>query len=231
MRTHVRAMLAIPLVLALASSATPAIADSDQLPAWQPPIWTGTYVGLQGGMNWLDVSIDPLGSYALNGGFGGGHVGFNYQFGTIVAGAEADVNLETGETSASANGASYGFPNATASAHSAVTSSGSVRARAGIPLGQTLVYATAGYSWTNIEFDAKAHSGTTSVNYSSGFSFDGLVYGAGAETFITQNITFRLEVLHTDYAAKPLSIRGHYSGVDFDPSSDAVRAGVSWHFN
>jgi outer membrane immunogenic protein len=225
MRTHacpMRALLAIPLALILSCPATHANAGSDTLPVWQPPIWTGSYVGLQGGMNWLDVSVDPFESYALNGGFGGGHVGFNYQFGTIVLGAEANVDLETGAAQASVNGADYGFPNA---------SSGAFKARAGIPLGQTLVYATAGYSWTNVEFDVKAQASATSLRYSSGLSFDGLVYGAGAETFITQNITFRLEALHTDYAAKPLSIRGHYSGVDVEPSSDAVRAGVSWHYN
>src|SRR6516225_2062118 len=57
-----------------------------------PPIvspatnWSGFYIGAIGGY----ASESGSDSSGIKGGFGGGTVGYNWQFGTIVAGIEAD---------------------------------------------------------------------------------------------------------------------------------------------
>ena len=48
--------------------------------------WSGFYIGAMGGYG-KENSSDPL---ALKGGFGGGTVGYNWQFGQFVAGIEGD---------------------------------------------------------------------------------------------------------------------------------------------
>ena len=51
-----------------------------------PTNWSGFYIGAMGGYGSENTS-DGLG---IKGGFGGGTVGYNWQFGALVAGFEAD---------------------------------------------------------------------------------------------------------------------------------------------
>src|SRR5674476_939350 len=60
--------------------------------------WTGLYLGGHAGYGWSAVNQDitnflgilGLGGFDMNGGFGGGQLGFNYQTGMFVFGVEAD---------------------------------------------------------------------------------------------------------------------------------------------
>ena len=69
--------------------------------------WTGFYVGVQTGGGWdspnwyADPTGGPTGAspagfhdalYKASGAFGGGQIGFNYQFGRYVVGAQADFD-------------------------------------------------------------------------------------------------------------------------------------------
>ena len=82
----------------------PAILPPDQSPpAAVVPSYdcTGFYVGAQIGDGWGDASgtqnaggtFFPVGPYTIDpaGALAGGHVGFNYQAGALVLGAEADL--------------------------------------------------------------------------------------------------------------------------------------------
>ena len=60
--------------------------------------WTGFYIGAMGGYGWSDQVRASIGGIAvsassndLNGGFGGGTVGYNQQMGSWVIGIEADA--------------------------------------------------------------------------------------------------------------------------------------------
>src|SRR6478609_10839090 len=53
--------------------------------------WTGFYVGANAGYGWGNTSTNNLGQVGdLDGFIGGGQVGYNYQIGQFVLGAEAD---------------------------------------------------------------------------------------------------------------------------------------------
>src|SRR5207248_3608103 len=61
--------------------------------------WSGFYIGAMGGYA-SESTSDPI---AVKGGFGGGTVGYNWQFGTIVAGIEADGAFGSIRASATEN--------------------------------------------------------------------------------------------------------------------------------
>jgi hypothetical protein len=76
-------------------------------PVIVPWTWTGFYASLQGGYAW-DGSIVFIGpwnkGFGDRGFFGGPNVGYNYQIGSFVIGAQAAM------TSATANGSAYAYP-------------------------------------------------------------------------------------------------------------------------
>src|SRR4051795_6966700 len=87
-------MKRVVLGLLLASIAGAAgAADMSARPAYtkapmmSPAInWSGFYIGAMGGYA-AEATSDPL---AIKGGFAGGTLGYNWQFGTVVLGLEAD---------------------------------------------------------------------------------------------------------------------------------------------
>jgi hypothetical protein len=54
--------------------------------------WTGFYIGVNGGGGFGSSNWDSTGSRDVSGGVIGGTVGYNYQFGQVVAGIEGDVD-------------------------------------------------------------------------------------------------------------------------------------------
>src|SRR5215468_3486284 len=62
-------------------------------PAYNPIYtWTGFYVGINGGGGWGNSQWDGLNSFDVSGGLIGGTVGYNWQFGQAVVGAEGDID-------------------------------------------------------------------------------------------------------------------------------------------
>lgn len=184
------------------------------------PIWTGVYVGFQGGMNWsdLDTSFNSFNTSAVS---GGGHVGFNLGLGPVVVGIEADATLDDVSFAYStAGGGSQNFD---------TDWSGTLRGRIGIPIGPALFYATAGYAWTDVSISGQSGGGTS---FSGDHRFDGVVYGIGAEAYVFPNMSVRLEALRFDYSSDRLSFSGATGGAEeFDPSDTVVRAGITFHLN
>jgi outer membrane immunogenic protein len=120
-----------------------------------PHDWTGVYLGAQAGYGWGQSSgtqnaggtFFPVVPYAIDpaGAFAGGHVGFNYQTGALVLGAEADLeasNLE-GSTAFSAFDQTYVF-------NVKADTLASVRGRAGWARDQLMLYGTAGVAWGHV---------------------------------------------------------------------------------
>ena len=75
------------------------VAAAQPAPYYQPgpaynPIytWTGFYVGINGGGGWGSSQWDAVNSFDVSGGLIGGTVGYNWQFGQVVVGAEGDID-------------------------------------------------------------------------------------------------------------------------------------------
>ena len=207
--------------------------------------WSGWYAGLNAGYAWSNhTSIDVVGTpnfgSALNGapqglagavagattsipvGNGGGfivgsQVGYNYQFRSVVAGLEADIQGLSGIGSGStANTVPFpGFStlviNTTITSAKSVDWLGTVRGRLGVTIAPTiLAYATGGLAYgevkTDINFTQQVVGPlcTVCVPYgfrSTGETRTGYALGAGVEWVIASQWTGKVEYLHYDLGA------------------------------
>lgn len=185
------------------------------------PIWNGAYIGFHGGAKWGDIDTDFSSNVSATDITGGGHIGYNLSLMGVMVGVEADANLDSTR---------YGLDIMGGGTGSFETDwSGSLRGRIGIPVGPVLLYATAGYAWTEATLnEVSANGGSFSANH----TFNGVVYGLGAEAFVLPNMSLRLEALRYDYSAEDISISGAQNALEeFDPSETVVRAGVTFHLN
>jgi outer membrane immunogenic protein len=215
-----RALAALALTFASAPLLLPTMSTTARADM-MAPIWTGAYVGAHGGAKWSDVSTDFSTNLSATDITGGGHIGYNIGLGGIVIGLEADASLDSSKFSFSPLGGGSGSYES--------DWSGTIRGRIGMPVGPALLYATAGYAWTDATISQTSLGGGS---FSSKHTFDGVVYGLGAETYVLPNLSLRLEALRFDYGADKLSITGVKNVLEeFDPSDTVVRAGVTFHLN
>ena len=212
----IRTIMALGLAIAPFAALKTPDARADML----APIWTGVYAGFHGGAKWadLDTSFSELSATNAT---GGGHIGYNLGLGGFLIGVESDANLD---------GSSFGYSTAGGGTGSFETNwSGTIRGRFGLPVGPALLYATAGYAWTETTLSEKTGAGGS---FSGSHSFTGVVYGVGAESYVLPNLSLRLEALRYDYGSDKISISGAANALqEFDPSDTVVRAGVTFHLN
>jgi outer membrane immunogenic protein len=182
-------------------------------------IWSGLYLGLHGGYAFGQTTIHEarLGKVDTNGGFGGLHIGHNWQIGSVVFGVEADANRSFASGTRS-------FPSGfDASASREWSASG--RVRAGVTFGSLLAYATAGGA-VGGQSTTVGMAGTTWRGPETHF---GYVYGGGLEWQMSRSISLRGEVLRYDFNERTMHVGGGQSPLKLDDM--VVRGGLSYRFN
>jgi outer membrane immunogenic protein len=225
--------------------------------AYGPPFsWTGLYVGVNAGYSWgradLDVSgtVQALGEQLggtvsdrarLNGGLGGGQIGYNWQSKGWVYGVEADIQWTGHDDDISA---CLDLVSVCAKASYELDWFGTVRGRAGyLVFPDTLLYLTGGLAYGHVSADFSASHpllGTTSVSDSA--TKTGWVIGGGLEWALDRSWRARAEYLYMDLGSMRTKL-GPISGTlpevgDFDASGTArtdftdqiVRVGLSYKF-
>jgi outer membrane immunogenic protein len=191
-------------------------------PYLQASTWTGAYVGLHAGYAW-GTGTSSFGGFTggdtdIDGGFGGGQIGYNWQApgANWVLGVEADVS-----------GGDIGF-NETIPGGSESTSinvMGTVRGRLGfLVTPQTLIYGTGGFAWARNTVDINVPG---VIVASSSATHTGWAAGAGIEHAFAPNWTARLEYLHTDYGTETY----FNSPVGLSADTDQVRVGINYLFH
>lgn len=179
-----------------------------------PPFsWTGFYVGVNGGFGTSDVRGNAFlgGGSAFgspNGGLVGGTVGYNYQIGQFVLGAEASLDwADLSKSRTFADGSTDNLK---------VDSLGNVLARAGWAWDRTLFYVAGGYAGGDVHAGA-FNDTVTGLSYSGNSAWQsGYAVGGGIEYAITNNISVKGEYLFSQLDGKT-----YYAG-----SPDAVKAGL-----
>jgi outer membrane immunogenic protein len=158
-----------------------------------PPIvspltnWSGFYIGAMGGYG-SENTDDPLG---IKGGFGGGTVGYNWQFANFVAGIEADGAFADINNSASA--VVGGIPiTATAKIDALAT----VRGRFGVAFDQVLLYGTGGFALA----DTKVSASSPTVGVSDTKTLTGWTAGAGVEWMFLPRWSLKAEYLYRSFS-------------------------------
>ena len=192
-----------------ATAGTAAAADFPVGPYYTAPSsysaysWIGPYIGGTLGYEWGDVSNNPT---RPSGVAGGVEAGFNWQHGNFVYGAEADFNLSGADDTF----APWQFSNPWF---------GTVRGRAGVAIGNVLVYGTAGLAYGELTAE-------TAGNLSESHTSFGWTAGAGAEIGLTPHWSAKAEWLYLDFANRSYSVTGTNNGL----AANLLRLGVNYRF-
>lgn len=227
-------MRAILAAVTIVSAASPALAAD----LWQPQPsfkdegvyeqrsrWQGFYLGLNGGYAWGDTQDAPFligdtnvgsfGSLSPEGAFGGGQIGYNAVFGRMLVGVEADIQ------GADINDSTAG-PDGFASTD--INLFGTVRGRLGLVSDRTLIYATAGYAWADVDTSISGAFGTISGSD----TLDGYTVGGGIEYALSDNWSTKLEYQYVDLEDTRFGLGAVATKID--PDFHTVRAGLNYRF-
>lgn len=204
---YLRFLAASALVFAgtVAAAADPVRSSYGVPPA---PIWSGAYVGLDGGYRRVSFG---RGARSEGGFIGGVHAGYLSQLGLVALG---------GELEAAYLGGRIGTVPALGGARIGQSWMLAAKLRAGVPFGRLLVFTAAGYARTSIDVrDSHARAGWRS----------GYLLGGGVEYAMTDRLALRGEydfVRHGDQKV----VLGNGVRVRGDLTNHLVRAGVSYRF-
>ncbi|MBX9741576.1 MAG: outer membrane beta-barrel protein [Beijerinckiaceae bacterium] len=231
--------------------------------------WTGFYAGLNAGGAWNENrGLSSAGFIAPNpvifgngnsddvGFTGGAQIGYNMQFGSFVAGVEADINYL--DRNGGGNGAfpaiAGGAPDFTDFAVGGGNRGnwfGTVRGRLGFAFDRALIYGTGGLAYgarsgsasiTQRDYDSVAGIATlTNLPGTGGNGSNvGWALGAGMEYAFTNSMSFKIEYLHVDLGSNSRTFvagpgfggvaGGETITVRNENKFDVVRAGVNFRF-
>src|SRR5262252_7786367 len=184
--------------------------------------WTGIYFGVNAGYGWAQGSsttvfgggltggtTTPFGRGATElgnaglfasssplGGIAGGQIGFNWQAGMVVFGAEFDAQW-SGQSNAVSLICTPPMPGCTATEAVKIRSLTTGRARIGLAFDWLMPYVTVGGALVNARDDLTVNVGGVSANFQplSGTTL-GWTAGAGVDVALSSNWSARLEYLH-----------------------------------
>jgi outer membrane immunogenic protein len=228
-----------------------------------PASWAGFYVGANLGYQWgaghSSMSLEPSraawtaispafgffdGRYgdSPSGFLGGAQLGINWQSGTVVFGAEADIDwLDADETSVRSADVPLFFP-ARGAVRQELDWLGTVRGRLGLlvnPDQSLLVYATGGLAFgrvnTSHEFGRVDTPALVGFGASSSETEFGWTVGAGGELRLDRNWSIKGEYLYYDLGDQnvvgaPVNQAPNGFGADahYETSGHIVRFGVNY---
>jgi outer membrane immunogenic protein len=187
-----------------------------------PVEWTGLYFGVNAGYGWAKGSTTTrfvgdlaggtttpsgrgptelsgtsvFGSSSPSGAIAGGQIGFNWQRGMLVFGAEAD-----GQWSGQQDAASIACttPNCVGTSTAKIKSLATGRARVGVAFDWLLPYVTAGAALVNVEDNLTlTAAGVTGAFPALSTTSLGWTVGAGVDVALSSNWSARFEYLHIE---------------------------------
>lgn len=250
------------LLAAVAAIGFASVASAGDVPVKAPaPVaragyygWTGFYIGGNLGGSWANndaTYFQPLflgsgtASFSQASVIGGGQVGYNWQIGATVLGAEADFDAR--HWSGSATVAPFvGVPTALVNLTQEENWLSTVRGRIGFTYGNALLYATGGVAFgetqnSYTEFVTTNAAQTRTLSDST--TKTGWAAGAGVEYAMWKNVpgkvSLGVEYLYVDLGDTTLSQgTSTAGGLPFPPSQatfkdrwNIVRAKLNWRFD
>jgi outer membrane immunogenic protein len=163
------------------------------VPFVAPYSWTGLYIGLNAGYGGAKVTETLAGAVSgstgamLPGALGGAQLGYNYQFGSVVMGFEADFDGSMATRSLTVPGIM--------SATAQIPWIGTLRGRLGYAFDRYFLYATAGGAANQLISTVNvAGIGSSSTTFTHG----AWTAGGGLEAAISRDFSVRVEYLYVD---------------------------------
>ena len=215
--------LAAALGFASAAHAGGSLKDTPVEPVYHAPIWQGLYFGAFGGYAWGDAEYDKPSFYGdgslkdievfdfdLDGGLVGGQIGYDFQRGDYVFGIVGDYSGLNSDDTYIHGPESDVEPGKRLFSHDVeLNSVATLRGRLGYAFDHSLIYATAGAAFVDV--DLSACSGNVfkgegenkqkvgcKVKPSVDDDYTSFVIGAGFERQIADGVSLFAEYLYID---------------------------------
>lgn len=209
-----------------AAMVSPAVAADMSMP-YEAPVssdWSGFYIGghIGGGKSIIDWTYDIGGTTADHEGdgiIGGAQVGYNFQSGAWVFGAEADI-------SASGIEGDTACPNPAFTCSSEAQWLATVRGRVGYSFDNLLVYGTGGLGIGRFEMSTDNGAG---VSGSTDKTDTGWVAGAGVEYAFSPRWSVKAEYMYYDFGSSTYEVDGGLD-VNVDQRFHTGKIGVNFKF-
>ena len=206
MKTTMRAMILAAVVAVPGAAVAADMGARGPTPYYAQPAsyynWSGLYAGVNAGYEWGHVtnsSLDPSGIA------GGGQVGYNWQSGQFVFGAETDIQASAADDTF----APWKFSNPWF---------GTLRGRAGYALNNILFYGTLGMAYGELSGQLNSlEENKTLVGWTA---------GAGMEVGLAPKWSAKMEYLYMDLGDRAYTITGVNNGL----TSNVLRLGINYHF-
>ena len=208
----------------------------------------GAYVGAHAGYRWVDMdvatpaySFSALGStfnvpardetFKPSGMIFGLHTGYNLMITPVfLLGVESDITGALGSDDRSTRIlATDGGSTALRYTDVRLGAQGTVRVRAGVVTGPTLIYLIGGVAFADFKWNDTITFGTT-VTASKSEILTGWTIGGGVEAFVTLNATVRLEYLYEDFGSVSVPLARTTKEGEVDVTAHKLRVGVSYKF-
>ncbi len=178
--------------------------------------WSGFYIGAMGGYGW--------GNNAGSGGFGGGTIGYNWQFpgSQFVFGVEVDAAGASIKDSFTEDQGGI-----LVTQDSKINSFGSVTGRAGFAMDAVLLYAKGGFAWGNNKSTISAPA--LGIVSSDSQTHTGYTLGGGVEYMFSPSWSAKGEYMYTSLGSENYNLLGDSlpsGNIDFH----TIKVGVNYHF-
>ncbi len=171
-------------------------------------LWSGAYAGVYGGYNWMHADLSPGTVNGIHGLDGGAFLGYNYQLdNNFVVGLEGMAGISGAEGSEGGTSVEEEWD-------------ASLRARMGYAFENSMIYGLAGVAGTR----ASAADATGSDTH----THLGWTVGAGLETFLTDNVTARVEYDYADYGKQEYDLGA--TNPDISLTDHSIKLGIGLKF-
>ncbi len=199
---------------------------------YQPAFsWTGLYAGINAGYGFGELAQIPdsgLGNTKAEGWTAGGQIGYNYQFGKVIFGIEADLNYAAIKGSRTTDlCVGCGIPY---TVEPKLNWFGTIRPRLGYDIGYGLLpYVTAGPAYGSVsvvermDFGGGGISTTTTKQGAVGYA-----WGGGIEYALAHDWTVRAEYLRLELDLS--STNSNFSSAQVATSTDIFRGALNRKF-
>jgi outer membrane immunogenic protein len=224
----------------LGSALAADMAPAYKVPPPPPPMfsWTGIYIGIHGGGAWAfkewtttNTGINGrfLDQHTATGVLGGGQIGFNFQTGPVVLGAEAQFSWSDLDGT-SGCGFSTGLD-----CHTKADWLSTAAGRLGLAFDRTLVFVKAGGAWIHDKYDITGTFRPFPVVRATQ-SRSGWMFGTGVEHAFYGNWSAKVEYDYLDFGNKIVNFTGLTALTGYDEPVDIrqrvhlVKFGLNYRF-